>query len=159
MRAAYVSSSAPGYQIAMEVTGTAAGRATDVTGTGAFVPAAGGVEKLGQQTIDGLRTTALRTTVDQSKVVDTLPASERQSASSAITSIEKLTGIRYLPIDAWVDSSNHVRRIVLTETGQVEGQRFSEDVRLDFVKFGPEPVPAAPPADAATNINPLLGTH
>ena len=246
-RAAYVSSSGAGYQIAIKVTGTAAGHTINVTGTGAFDQAAhagrltmnmslpalggenlridsvilgtdvylklpaslagkvpggkpwlelnlsdlsksvgiqglssladdpgespahlvallrsastGGVRNLGRQTIDGLSTTGSRATIDLSKVVDTLPAPERPSASSAIASIEKLTGLHYLPITAWVDSSGHVRRIILAETGRVEGQPFSENVQLDFVKYGPEPVPAAPPAGKVTNIMSLLGTH
>lgn len=246
VRAAYISSSAAGYRIAIKVTGSAAGQAFHVTGTGAFAQApragrltmnvssaalggksvpitavilgkdlylklpaslsgkiSGGkpwlelnlsevgksvgiqglsslagnpgknlpqfmhvlraastrsVQTLGQQTIDGVSTTGLRATIDLSKVPDTLPASRRPSASSAIASIEKLTGLRYVPIEAWIDASHHVRRIVLTETGQVEGQPFSEHVQLDFVKYGPVPVPAAPPAHDVTNIMSLLGT-
>jgi hypothetical protein len=246
VRAAYVSSSAAGYQIALKVTGTAAGHTIDVTGTGAFdevphagrltmnmsLPALGGenlqfdavilgtdfyvklppslagkipgakpwlelnlsqigksagiqglsslvdtsggnpaqlvhflraastgsVQNLGQETIDGVSTTGLRATVNLSKLVDALPAFRQSNASAAITSIEKLTGLHYLPIEAWVDSSNHVRRLVLSETGHVAGQPFSENVQLDFVKYGPEPVPAAPPADKVTNIMSLFGT-
>lgn len=247
LRAAYVSSGVAGYQIAMKVTGNAAGHAINVTGTGAFdraphagrltmnvnLPTLGGenlqidavilgedlylklpaslagkipggkpwlelnlsqfsksvgiqglssladnpgenpaqllqvlrgastgtVQNLGEQTIDRVSTTGLRATVDLSKVVNTLPDSERRSASSAIASIEKLTGLHYLPIEAWVDSSDHVRRMVVSETGHVGGQPFSENVQLDFVKYGPEPVPAAPPADEATNIMSLFGTR
>jgi len=118
----------------------------------------GSVQNLGQHTIDGVSTTGLRATIDLSKVVDTLPASQQQNASSAIASIEKLTGLRYLPIDAWVDSSDHVRRMVVSEMGHVEARPFSEKVQLDFVKYGPEPVPAAPPADEVTNIMSLSGT-
>jgi hypothetical protein len=244
-RAAYVSSSVPGYQIAMKVTGNAAGQTINAIGTGAFdqpthagrltmnvhLPTLGGqdlqidavilgkniylktpaslagkipggkpwlaldlseigkgagvqglssladnsgenpaqflqflrgasrgsVQNLGQRTINGVSTTGLRATIDLSNVVDTLPASQRQSASSAIASIEKLTGLRYLPIEAWVDSSDHVRRILVSETGHVDGQPFSENVRLDFVQYGPEPVPAAPPTNEVTNIMSLLG--
>jgi hypothetical protein len=246
-RAAYVSSSGAGYQLAIKVTGNAGGRAINVTGTGAFDQAAhagrltmvierpslgaengpidvvilgtgfyvklppslasnipgakrwlglnlsaigksignqglssladnpGGnpaqllevlraasttsVQNIGHQTIDGVNTTGLRATVELSKVADTLPASQQASASSAIASIEKLTGLRYLPIEAWVDSSNHIRRIVMSEKGNVEGQPFSEKVQLDFVKYGPEPVPAAPRADEVTNMMSLFGTH
>jgi hypothetical protein len=117
----------------------------------------GGVQDLGQQTIEGFSTTDSRATIGLSNVVDTLPASQRPSASSAIASIEKLTGLRYLPIEAWVDSSGHVLRIVLSAMGRVEGQPFSENVQLDFVKYALEPVPAAPPADEVTNIMSLLG--
>ena len=119
----------------------------------------GNVQNLGRQTIDGRSTTGSRATIDLSKVVDTLPSSERPSASSAIASLEKLTGLRYLPITAWVDSSGHVRRIVLSETGRVEGQPFSENVQLDFVKYGLEPAPAVPPANEVTSIMSLLGAH
>jgi hypothetical protein len=70
-----------------------------------------------------------------------------------------LTGLHYLPVEAWVDSSDHVRRIVLFEAGHVEGQPFSENVRLDFVKYGPEPEPTAPAADEVTNITSLVGTR
>jgi hypothetical protein len=247
VRAAYVSSSGAGYQIAIKVTGTAAGHAINVTGTGAFDQAAhagrltmnmsqptlggenlqinavilgkdfylklpasladkipggkpwlelslseigkrvgmrglsslaespgenpaqflrllrsastGSVQNLGQQTIDGLSTTGSSATIDLSKVADMVPASEQPSASSAIASIEKLTGLRYLPVEVWVDSSHHVRRIVLSETGHVRGLPFSEKVQLDFVKYGLEPMPVAPPASEVTNIMSLLGTH
>ncbi len=247
VRAAYVSSSVAGYQVAIKVTGNAAGHAINVSGTGAFTQAphagrlamnirsaalggedlqinavvlgtdfylklpassagktpggkpwlelnlseigkgagiqglssladnpgenpahfldvlraasTGSVQNLGQRTIDGVSTTGWRATVDLSKAVDTLPASQRPTASSAITSIERLTGLHYLPIEAWVDSAGHVRRIVLSETGHVESQPFSENVQLDFVKYGPEPVPAAPPADEVTNTMSLFGMH
>jgi hypothetical protein len=247
VRAAYVSSSGPGYRLALRVTGSAAGHTINVTGTGTFdqadhagrltinmnpptlggetqqidavilgkdyylklpaslagmIPggkpwlelnlselgksvgiqglssladnsggnparflrvlrsaATGGVQHLGEETIDGLSTTGVRATIDLSKVADTLPAAQQRDASSGISSIEKLTGLRYLPTEAWVDSSNHVRRIVLFETGRVEGQPFSEKVQLDFVKYGAEPVPAAPPGDEVTNIASLIGTH
>jgi hypothetical protein len=119
----------------------------------------GTVQNLGHQTIDGVHTTALRATIDLSKVVDALPASQQRSASSAIASIEKLGGLHYLPTEAWVDSSNRVRQIVLSATGQVGGQPFSEKVQLDFLKYGPEPVPAAPPAAEVTNITSLFGTR
>jgi hypothetical protein len=245
-RAAYFSSSGPGYQIALKVTGTAAGHAVNVTGSGAFNQAAhagrltmnvrlpalgsqnlridsvilgtgvylrlpaslageipggkpwlelnlsdlgknagiqglssladspgespahvvqllhsastGNVQSLGRQTIEGVSTTGSRATIDLSKVADALPARERPTASSAIASIETLTGLRYLPVTAWVDSSGRARRIVLSETGRVEGQAFSENVQLDFVKYGSEPVPAAPPAHDVTNIMSLSGT-
>ena len=244
VRAAYVSSSGAGYQIAIKVTGNAAGQTIKGTGTGAFDEAAhagkltmsvrrpalggenlqinavilgqdvylelppslagklsggkpwielslseigksdgsrglsslpdypggdpaqllrlmrsastGSIQSLGRQTIDGVSTTGQRATIDLSKVVDTLPASQQPSASSAIASIERLTGLRYLPTEAWVDSANQARRIVLSETGYVGAQPFSENVQLDFVKYGPEPVPAAPPADEVTNIMALV---
>jgi hypothetical protein len=119
----------------------------------------GSVHNLGQQTIDGLTTTGWGATIDLSKAVQALPTSQRPSASSAIASIEKLTGLHYLPVEAWVDSSNHVRRIILSETGNVSGRPFSENVQLDFVKYGPEPAPAAPQANEVTNIASLLGTR
>jgi hypothetical protein len=245
VRAAYVSSSGAGYQVVMKVTGTAAGHAINVTGSGAFDEAAhagrltinirrpalgdqnaqvnavirgtdvylrppaslagkipggkpwlelnlsqvgksvgiqglsslatsggnparflrllrsttGSVQRLGQRTIDGVRTTGVRGTVDLSKVVGTLPASQQPRASSAIASLENLTGLRYLPTEAWVDSSNHVRRIVLSEVGHVGAQPFSENVQLDFVKYGPEPIPAAPPVNEVTNVMSLIGTR
>lgn len=247
VRAAYVSSSGPGYQIAMKVTGNAAGHTINVTGTGAFSQAAhagrmtmhmnpptlgredlqidevilgkdvylklpaslagkmpggkpwlelnlseigkragiqglssladttgenpahflqflragssGSVQNLGHQMIDGVNTSGSRATIDLSKVVDALPASQRPSASSAIASIENLTGLHYLPITAWVDSSDHVRRIIVSATGHVEGQPFSENIQVDFVKYGPEPVPAAPPTAEVTNLMSLFGTH
>lgn len=247
VRAAYVSPTGPGYQLALKVTGSAAGRTINVTGNGAFneaapggrltinvnrptvagenvridavilgtdfylrVPASlagkipggkswlelnlseigksvgiqglsslgenpgesparflhflradstGTVQNLGPQTIDGVNTTGVGATVDLSKVADTMSSTQRGNASAAIASIENLTGLRYLPVEVWVDSSRRIRRIVLSETGRVEGQPFSENVQLDFVKYGPEPVPAAPPADEVTNIMSLLGTH
>jgi hypothetical protein len=246
VRAAYISSHGPGYQVAIKVTGTAGGRAIHVIGAGAFdrpahagrltlnvssptvagesfriaavirdqdfylkMPASiagslpgakpwlelnladvgkrvgmpglssladssggnpaeflqflraastGSVQNLGRQTIDGHSTTHMRATVDLSKVVDTLPAPRRPRASSAIAALEKLTGLHYLPMEAWVDPSDHVRRMVLSENGQVAGQAFSERVQLDFVKYAPEPVPAAPPAHEVTNIMSLGAT-
>jgi hypothetical protein len=247
VRAAYVSSTGPGYRIALKVTGSASGHTINVTGTGAFVQAAhagrltmnlnpptvggdnlqinevilgrdvflklpaslagkipgakpwlelnlseigkrggiqglsslsdtpganpaeflrflradstGKVQNLGQQMINGVSTTGSSATIDLSRIVDALPAAQQQSASSAIASIEKLTGLRYLPTAAWVDSSDRVRRIVMSAAGHVEGQPFSENIQVDFVNYGPEPVPAPPPSDEVTNIMSLLGTH
>ena len=247
VRAAFVSPHGPGYQVALKVTGNAAGHTLNVTGTGVFDQAAhawrltvnvnpptagsenlqinevilgndfymklpasltgdvpggkpwlelnlsdirksagiqglssladnpgenlaefprllradsiGGVHSRGRRTIDGVSTTGLDATFDLSKVAATLPAYERQSAASAIASIEKLTGLRYLPAEAWVDSSHHLRRIVVTATGHVYGQPFSENIQLDFVKYGLEPVPTAPPPADVANITSEYGTH
>jgi hypothetical protein len=67
-----------------------------------YLRASGSVKKVGSDVINGIQTTHYHATIDLSKVPNALPAASRASAKQAIGSIEKLTGLRQLPIDTWV---------------------------------------------------------
>ena len=54
--------------------------------------------KVGTETLDGVETTHYTATLDPAKI----PNGAR---------LQKLTGASYQPVDVWIDSDDHVRRL------------------------------------------------
>ena len=67
-----------------------------------------------------------------------------------------MTGLHSLPVDVWVDSQHLVRRMILSYKATLSGQSVTTAVRLDFLKYGPQPQPKVPPAGQVTSLGALL---
>ncbi|MGB8879977.1 MAG: hypothetical protein WCD11_26945 [Solirubrobacteraceae bacterium] len=63
-----------------------------------------------------------------------------------------------MPIDAWIDPSNLVRRIQLAFSDPLPktGQTISVAMTENFLEYGPQPVPAVPSASQSTNLLSLI---
>ncbi len=170
---AIVASKLPGGKPWLQINLAQAGRAAGIqnltslmggpgsTNPGQFLQylratAAGGVHRLGSQVVDGVSTTHDRATVDLLKVPQLAPAAQRTAMRQAISGLEKLTGLRTLPVDVWVDSHHLVRRLLLAYRATISAQSVSTRMRLDFLSSGPQPAPALPPAGQVTNFSALL---
>lgn len=116
----------------------------------------GGVHRVGPATVDGFQTTHYRATVDLSRVAAAAPAAQRANLRQAIASLQKLTGLRQMPVDVWVDPQHLVRRLALAYKATISGQSLSTQMRLDFLSYASQPVPATPPAGQVTNAGALL---
>jgi hypothetical protein len=93
--------------------------------------AAGGVHKVGPETLDGVETTHYRATVDTAKVAKLLKKAQFTAT--------------YEPVDVWVDGKGLVRRMHLSYS--VNGT--TTDLTASFSKYG-EPVSVTAPAAADT---------
>jgi hypothetical protein len=65
-----------------------------------------GVEKIGPARVAGAATTHYSATVDFDKL-----ARARPNEKSSIKRLEQLTGVKYVPVDVWIDRDHYVRRV------------------------------------------------
>jgi hypothetical protein len=119
--------------------------------------ASGTVTKVGTEQVNGVQTTHYRGAISLDRVPDALPPVSRQAARQAIQSLERQTNLRQLPFDVWVDGQHLVRRLVLSFAETVSGQSVNMTIRIEIPQYGPQPVPAAPPADQVTDLTALTG--
>ena len=68
-------------------------------------------KSLGAATIRGVSTTHYRATIDLTRYAKLVPPSQRAAAQRGISTLESALGSHTLPIDAWIDRKNLVRRI------------------------------------------------
>jgi hypothetical protein len=116
----------------------------------------GNVTKQGTQVVNGVQTTHYHATINLDKVPDALPADSRKGAKQAVSSIEQLTGLKQLPVDAWIDSNNLIRRMRLTFAESVAPSvKLNIAMTMDFLKYGPQPSPNFPSADQVTDASSL----
>jgi len=116
----------------------------------------GGVKRLAGATVDGVQTTEYRAKLDLLKAPAAAPSSQRAALRQAVSSLEKLTGLRTIPVDVWVDSQHLVRRITMAYSVNSSGQSVHTQMRLDFLSYGSQPVPAPPPSSQVTNASSML---
>ena len=117
----------------------------------------GSITKVGTEQVNGVQTTHYRATIDLDRVPNALPASSRASGRQAIQALEKSSGTHQLPVDAWIDSQNLVRRMQLSFSSTSSGQRVTALTTIDIPEYGPHSAPAIPPADPVTDAGALLG--
>jgi hypothetical protein len=94
--------------------------------------ATGGVSTVGTETLDGVKMTHYRATVDPAKVADAFPKAAQLKPT-------------FEPVDAWIDDQGLVRRMHMTYT--VRGT--TTELTASFSKYG-EPVAVTVPAAADT---------
>jgi hypothetical protein len=85
----------------------------------ALLKKTGAVVKIGPEKIDGVATTHYRASVDPSKLKQ-----GNVPAGAAVT---------YQPIDVWIDSTEHVRRLHVTYSA---GAAASSEMSMSFSRFG-----------------------
>ena len=101
--------------------------------------ASGDVTKVGTETLDGVETTHYTATLDPAKI----PNGAR---------LQKLTGASYQPVDVWIDSDNHVRRLHMaysTSGSASAGAGMSNEMTMTFSDYGKN-VGVTVPTDAET---------
>jgi hypothetical protein len=116
----------------------------------------GNVTKQGTQVVNGVQTTHYHATISLDKVPDALPPASRKGAKQAVSSIEQLTGLKQLPVDAWIDSNNLIRRMRLAFAESLAPSvKLNIAMTMDFLKYGPQPTPNFPSPDQVTDASSL----
>ena len=101
--------------------------------------ASGDVTKVGTETLDGVETTHYTATLDPANV----PNGAR---------LQKLTGASYQPVDVWIDSDDHVRRLHMAYSmsgSAAAGVGTSNEMTMTFSDCGKN-VDVSVPTDAET---------
>jgi hypothetical protein len=118
--------------------------------------ASGNVSKQGTEVVNGIQTTHYHATISLDRVPNALPAASRKGAKQAVSSIEQLTGLKQLPVDAWIDGNNLIRRMRLSFAESVAPSvKLNLAMTMDFLKYGPQPAPTFPSADQVTDASSL----
>lgn len=107
----------------------------------------GEVEEVGRETVRGTETRHLRGEVDLSQAQDQLPEARRKDFEA----LREQFGRPTLPLDAWVDDEDRVRR--LTYSLEAGGRPLR--VELELFDFGVEVVVARPAASEVTEFGEL----
>jgi hypothetical protein len=119
---------------------------------------AGSVKNLGQATVNGVHTTEYHAVVDMTKLPNAVPAAERKAVQQLVNTLKSKGLATQMPINAWIDSSNLIRRITLAFSEPVPstGQTVSIAMTENFLQYGPQPVPAVPSQSESTNLLSLM---
>jgi hypothetical protein len=120
--------------------------------------AVGSVKDLGPATVNGESTTHYSAEVELSKLPQAVPPSSRQTIRQLVSALEQRGATTRLPIQAWIDSSNLIRRIEVAFTEPVDGQSVAISLTENFVQYGPQPAPAIPSAGQTANLLSLANT-
>lgn len=122
--------------------------------------AGGSVADLGGATVDGVPTEHFHARINPAKLASAVNPARRQAVEQLLAALQrKGSGLpAAMPLDAWIDRSQRVRRIVLQYTVRVPGQAVSltQHLQMDFTSYGPQPVPAPPPASQTRNLLSLM---
>lgn len=118
---------------------------------------------VGHSAVRGVATTQYQGTIDLHSVADQLPADERSAAQAAIDKlIAQLGGNSTIPLQAWIDSSRHLRRMKMRIPFQLLGSNGGIDVTMDMFDFGVSRPVIVPPDsqvfDATTLVAGALPT-
>jgi hypothetical protein len=112
--------------------------------------------KQGTAKIRGITTTHYHAVVDLSKYPKLVPASQRAEAQRSVSTMISALGGHTLPMDAWIDASNLVRRAAFNFTECVAQQRVKFGMTMDIYDYGPQNQPQLPASTQAYDMTPLL---
>jgi hypothetical protein len=111
-----------------------------------------------QAVLHGVQTTEYRGTIDLHSVVDQLPDSERAQAKAGIDKLIAQVGTSTLPVEAWVDSSHHLRRMHMSVPITTLGSTGGVDMTMDMSDFGSVQPVVIPPDSQVYDATGLVGS-
>jgi hypothetical protein len=116
----------------------------------AYLRGSGGeVEKVGGEKVQGVETTHYKTTIDLERAAERATGRARDSIRRVI----KVSGVKRIPVEAWIDGDGYVRKMVYTEHS---GRRQSSKITMELHDFGPHVSIASPPSASVIDFQDLL---
>lgn len=116
----------------------------------------GSVKDLGKDTVDGRQVTHYQADLDLAKLPDAVPAADRAAVTQLVSTLQKKGVNTQMPIDAWIDSSNLIRRLEMSYDATVQGQSVSVDITAKYGGYGSQPTPKIPSPDQTTDATSVL---
>ena len=106
------------------------GGSSDPTQFLTYLAKAGDVQKVGTEDVNGTSTTHYHATIDLDKL-----AGSAGSAADSVRQLEKLSGLKKLPTDIWIDGDQHVRRQTVAISDAAAGaDQVQPDDRLQALR-------------------------
>ncbi len=115
-------------------------------------------KKVGTDTVRGVSTTHYHATIDLGRYPKLLPAGQQAAAQRSVSTLESALGGHMLPIDAWIDNRNLVRRIGLNFSECVASQHVQFGMTMDLYGYGLQPRTQLPASRNAFDLTPLLAS-
>ena len=116
----------------------------------AYLRGSGGeVEKVGKEKVQGVETTHYKTTINLERAAERATGRARESIRRVI----RVSGVKRIPVEAWIDRDGYVRKMVYTEHS---GRRQSSKITMVLHDFGPHVSIASPPASTVIDFQDLL---
>jgi hypothetical protein len=112
--------------------------------------------RVGTATIDGVQTTHYHVVINLDNYPKLFPAGRRAAAARGVSTLENAIGSHTMPMDAWIDSQNLLRRMSFSFGECVQSQHLTLAMTMSLSDYGPQTVPAAPAASDAYDLTPLL---
>jgi hypothetical protein len=109
-----------------------------------YLGGAGTVEKVGSESVQGVKTTHYRVTADLQRAAARANGNTRESIKRVI----RLSGLKQLPVDTWIDGDGYLRKVSWAEhTSRQQAAR----VTMELHDFG-SPVAIKPPAGPVVDL-------
>ena len=119
----------------------------------------GSIVDFGQARVDGVATTHYRAYLSASRLLDSLPASEKSLAKPALSILQQALPGGEFPEDVWIDAQHLVRRVQTTLDMDLPGsQNIQETVTVDLGDYGPQIAPVPPPASKILDLSSPAGS-
>jgi len=115
-------------------------------------------KRIGSARVRGVATTHYRATIDLSRYADLVPSAQRAAAERGISTLERALGAHTLPVDAWIDHDNLLRRLAFRLPECVDNVRLSTSMTMDLYDYGTQKPASLPAAADAYDITPLLSS-
>jgi hypothetical protein len=115
-----------------------------------LLQATGAFSSVGTETLDGVRTTHYRGTIDLDKA-----AAARGLPSDMIERLRQLGAPEQYPADVWIDDSGYIRRFETTYAATAAGKTTSMKMRMDLSDYGMTVAVSAPPDDEVFDVTEL----
>ncbi len=118
---------------------------------------AASIKDLGPATVNGIRTTHYHAEVNLAKLPDVVPPAQRTAIQQLVRAMRAKGATTQVPMDAWIDSWNLVRRVQSSFSETINGQSLAIAMTENFLQYGPQPAPAIPSPGQTVNLLSLVG--
>jgi hypothetical protein len=96
---------------------------------------AGKIVPVGREDVRGVDTTRYKATIDLLAYKDLMPAAQREKVGSAFDQAVQQLGLRYLPVDLWVDDDGLVRKMVMAMSVNAPSGSEQAEMSMTFELF------------------------
>jgi hypothetical protein len=104
--------------------------------------------------IHGVKTTEYRAVIDLDRY-----AKKGYASAKTVSTLESALGSHTLPIEAWIDGQNRVRRIHMAFPECVDGNKVRFNMTMGIYDFGSQPQGQIPTASQVYNLTPVLAAE
>lgn len=116
----------------------------------AYLQGSSTVDKVGPESIDGVKTTHYTVKANLDRAADHASGSTRDALRGVIAQ----SGVRTLPLDVWLDGNGYIRKVRYDEHA---GRRQAAKVTMELHDFGAPVTIDAPPGDSVVDLTKMIG--
>lgn len=114
------------------------------------------VEKVGTDTVRGVRTTRYKATINAQELAAGLDGEAREKYEGTL----RQAGMEEMPVEIWLDDQNRVRRYAMdVETDAPQGDGMRIEVLAEYYDFGAAVDVQAPPPNQTTDGSRLVASR